>query len=172
VIVLLGDAVPLLDGSEYLDLIHGRVAGRPQAPDLPAVARTIRCVRDAVAEGLLVSAHDCAEGGIAVALAESCLHSGMGAHAALGAADRPDAALFGEAVGRVVASVGAGRLAEVKDFARRLAVPVQVLGTTGGDRLVIGRGDTPAAAPAAGAPWIDVPVAALAEAWDCNEGVS
>jgi phosphoribosylformylglycinamidine synthase len=169
---LLGDAVPVLDGSEYLDVIHGRVAGRLREPDLPAVARTLRCVREAVAAGLLASAHDCAEGGMAVALAESCVHSGMGARVAAGASNRPDTALFGEAIGRVVASVKSARMSELKDFARRFGVTVRVLGTAGGNRLVIGHGDAVGASTEAGAPWIDVPVAALAEAWDGNGEVS
>jgi phosphoribosylformylglycinamidine synthase len=171
-IVLFGDAVPVLDGSEYLDVIHHRIAGRLPEPDLPAVARTIRCVGGAVAGGLVASAHDCAEGGIAVALAESCLASGMGARVALSGAGRPDATLFGEAMGRVLASVREDRVAELLDFARRLGVPVQVIGTVGGDRLLVQAGEVPSAASSAGRRWLDVPVKTLAQAWGADGEVS
>jgi phosphoribosylformylglycinamidine synthase subunit PurL len=159
VIVLLGDAAPALDGSEYLDVIHGRVAGRPRTPDLAAAAQTIRCVRDAVAGGLLASAHDCAEGGLAVALAECCIAARMGARVALSAADRADVVLFGEAAGRVVGSVVPGRVDDLRDAARRLGVSAQIIGTAGGDRLVVEAG---------GASWLDVPVTALAHAWSAE----
>jgi phosphoribosylformylglycinamidine synthase len=172
-IVLFGDGVPVLDGSEYLDVIHGRVAGRLLEPDLPAVARTIRCVGGAVAGGLLVSAHDCAEGGIAVALAECCVAARLGARVALRPADRPDAALFGEAIGRIVASVREDRVAELFDFARRLCVPVRVIGTVGGDRLVVqGAEVAGATAPGGGGPWLDVAVKALGRAWGADGEVS
>lgn len=172
-VVLIGGGVPALDGSEYLDAIHGRVAGRLAEPDLPAVARTIRYVREAVAAGLLASAHDCAEGGLAVALAECCVvasqdasaraaaPAGPGARVTLRGAGRPDVALFGEAIGRVVGSVPAGRMPDLLNLARRLEVPVQVIGRVAGDRLVVTADGSPA-----GRPLLDVSVAALARAWD------
>ncbi|HLW47523.1 MAG TPA: phosphoribosylformylglycinamidine synthase subunit PurL [bacterium] len=173
VIVLFGDGTPALDGSEYLELIHGRVAGRLPTPDLPAVARTIRCVRDAVAEGLVVSAHDCAEGGIAVALAECCMPSRIGARVALPAAGRHDAVLFGEAIGRVVVSVRPDGITKLLEFARRFDVPVQVIGTVGGGRLVVGAADVSGASTSPdAAPWLDVPVGILAQAWDADGEVS
>ena len=171
-IVLLGGGEPALDGSEYLEAIHGRVAGRLREPDLPAVARTIRCVRDAVAGGLLTSAHDCAEGGLAVALAECCAAAahdgtdrgapaaGPGARVAVRGGGRADVALFGEAIGRVVGSVHATRMPDLLTLARHFDVPVEVIGTVGGDRLVVADG-----APN-GRPLLDVPVAALVRAWD------
>jgi phosphoribosylformylglycinamidine synthase subunit PurL len=161
VIVLLGEGIPALDGSEYLEAVHGRVAGRLREPDLLAVARTIRCVREAVAEGLLASAHDCAEGGLAVALAECSAAARLGARVAVRGAGRADAALFGEAIGRVVGSVRAGRLPALLNLARRLSVPVQVIGTVGGDRLVVAADDAPE-----GRPWLDVSVTTLLQAWD------
>jgi phosphoribosylformylglycinamidine synthase subunit PurL len=175
VIVLAGEGVPALDGSEYLDVIHGMVAGRLREPDLPAVARTIRCVRNAVRDGLIISAHDCAEGGIAVALAECCVPSRMGARVALRGAERLDAALFGECIGRVLTSVRPDRLNDFLDFARRLVVPVQVLGTVGGDRLMVAVGEATgagASGSAAGGAALDVSVTALAQAWDADGEVS
>jgi phosphoribosylformylglycinamidine synthase II len=173
VVVLIGEGIPALDGSEYLEAVHGRVAGRLREPDLLAVARTIRCVRKAVAGDLLMSAHDCAEGGLAVALAECCGApgrnagalradaAGLGARISLRRAGRPDAALFGEAIGRIVASVRPERIPDLLNLARRLDVPVQVIGTVGGDRLIIAPDGAPEQAP-----WLDVAVAALGRAWD------
>ena len=161
VIVVLGEGIPALDGSEYLEAVHGRIAGRLREPDLLAVARTIQCVREAVAEGFLASAHDCAEGGLAVALAECSAAARLGARVAVRGAGRADAALFGETIGRVVGSVRAARVPDLLNLARRLAVPVQVIGTVGGDRLVVAADDAPA-----GRPWLDVPVTALLQAWD------
>jgi phosphoribosylformylglycinamidine synthase subunit PurL len=174
VIVLLGDTAPALDGSDYLEVIHGRVAGRLREPDLSVVARTIRCVREAVAEGRLRSAHDCAEGGIAVALAECCMPAHIGARISLGGAGgAADEALFGEGIGRVVASVRPARLNELLDFARQAGVPTQILGTAGGDRLVVSgtaAGGAGPARPPEDMPWLDVSVAALAQAWDLADG--
>jgi len=161
VIVLVGEGIPVLDGSEYLEAIHGRVAGRLREPDLLAVARAIRCVREAVAEGLLASAHDCAEGGLAVALAECCVPARLGARVAVRGADRADVALFGEAIGRTIGSVRASRMPDLLNLARRLAVPVQVIGTAGGDRLVVAADGAPDPRP-----WLDVPVKTLVQAWD------
>jgi phosphoribosylformylglycinamidine synthase len=176
-IVLFGDARPALDGSEYLAVIHGLVAGRLPEPDVAAAGRTIGCVRAAVAEGVLVSAHDCAEGGLAVALAECCVRSGMGARVTLPGADRPDVALFGEAIGRIVVSVRPDRLAHVIEFARRAGASMQVIGTVGGDRLVVAPDHADdetegARGPAGDGAWLDVPVTTLAQAWNATAGAA
>ncbi len=133
-----------LAGSEYLASHHGRVAGRPVI-DLDIEARVQRLVLDANERGLLTSAHDLADGGLAVALAECCLAGdvGLDARAAdLGA--RVDAALFGEAQSRFIVGVPD---AEARDALAALAaesgVPVTVLGPAGGDRLQLGPVDAP-----------------------------
>jgi phosphoribosylformylglycinamidine synthase II len=162
VVVLLGDPEARLDGSEYLSVVHGVAGGRLRLPDLPAAVAVIRCTAAAVARGLAGSAHDCADGGIAVALAECCATGGRGARVGLPAAPgaRSDALLFGEAIGRVVAAVPPSRLADLMRLAARFRVPAHVLGVTGGDRLVIG-----ADGEAARGPWIDADVETLARAW-------
>ncbi len=140
VIVLLGDAAPLLDGSEYVAALHGVTAGRMPEPALSAVARLVRCTREAITDGVLASAHDCAEGGIAVALAECCVAGSRGCEVALPAHGdaRLDVILFGEAIGRIIASLAPAGLPTLVHIARRLSVPHQVIGTVGGDRLRIG----------------------------------
>ena len=142
-VLLLGAALAqpaaALAGSEYLASHHGRVAGSP-AIDLDLEKRVQRLVLDANEQGLLTAAHDLADGGLAVALAECCLAGNVGLDA--GAADlgeRVDAALFGEAQSRFVVGV---RDAEACDALAALAaesgVPVTVLGPAGGDRLWLG----------------------------------
>jgi len=138
-VVLLGAGLEqpasTLGGSEYLEAEHGRVAGMP-AIDLPLEKRLQQLVLRAHAEGLLLSAHDCAEGGLAVALAESCILGGCGFEGPAELPGRLDAALFGEAQSRVVVAIPAdtyrqgGGLARLRDLGAELGVPVTPLGRT------------------------------------------
>ena len=105
-----------LGGSEYLSLLHGRDEGTPPRVDLDGEKKVCATVRAAIAGGLLQSAHDCAEGGLAVALAESCLAGNVGAEVRFAitdfggdGVDQPwSAVLFGEATARIVVSVRPG----------------------------------------------------------------
>ena len=162
VVILLGGGVPQLDGSEYLATLHGAAAGRIRQPDLAAAAALIQCVAEAGAQQLVSSAHDCADGGIAVALAECCIIGGRGARCALSAerGQRADVLLFGEGVGRILVSLPASTLSALLRLAARFGVPAQVLGSVGGDRLVIGTDGG-----VAHGPWIDASVEELARAW-------
>ncbi len=131
-----------LAGSEYQSRTLGRVAG-PVALDLAREARVQRLVLDAHGAGLLTAAHDCADGGLAVAVAECCLAAGAGVDAAevvLGA--RLDAALFGEAQSRFVVAVADAASAErLRALAAEAGVPATVLGRLGGDRIRLGPAD-------------------------------
>jgi phosphoribosylformylglycinamidine synthase len=108
-IVLLGEPTASLGASEYLARIHDRVAGAPPAVDLDDERRLIEALLEAIRGGVVRSAHDCSDGGLAVALAECCM---MDRNAERGATidlthwrELPDRALlFGEAQGRVVVS--------------------------------------------------------------------
>ena len=84
-------AADALAGSEYLEVVHGIVAGRPSI-DIDAEAALQRACRRLAADGVIGSAHDCAEGGLAVALAESCIAGGLGASCGAYHADGTDAA--------------------------------------------------------------------------------
>jgi phosphoribosylformylglycinamidine synthase len=144
---LLGAAIAqapaTLAGSEYLEAEHGLVAGLPVV-DLEAERRLQRLVLDLNAEGLLLSAHDCAEGGLAVTVAESAILGDMGFEGAPDLGRRLDAALFGEAQGRIVVSIvpdefrQGGGVARLRDRARELGVPVTRLGRTGGTTFRLG----------------------------------
>ncbi len=147
-----GSAAASLAGSEFLELFHGRVVGQP-AIDLDLEKRVQDVCRNAIAQGLLSSAHDCSDGGLAVTLAECCIGGGVGMDVTAELLGRWDAALFGEGQSRIVVSVRPSLLGSVEELARRMAVPCLLLGSVGGDRLL--------------APGIlDSPVAGLREVWD------
>ena len=122
-----------LAGSEFLATHHGLVAGLP-AIDLDLEARVQRLVLDANARGLLSAAHDCADGGLAVALAECCLAGGVGLDARdaeLG--PRLDSALFGEAQSRfIVAAPDAAARVALKALAAAAGVEATTLGVASG----------------------------------------
>jgi phosphoribosylformylglycinamidine synthase len=124
-----------LAGSEYLRQFHGLVAGSVRI-DLALEARVQDVLIQAADESLLRSAHDCSHGGLAVALAEACLQSGVGfVSEGVDVLDRRDAALFGEAASRVVVSVDASRAGDLQALCDRVGVPYLRLGRTGGDGL-------------------------------------
>ena len=125
-----------LAGSEFLATRHALVAGRPQL-DLDHEVRVQRLVLEANERGLLSAAHDCADGGLAVALAECCLAGDVGLDGrdcALGA--RLDAALFGEAQSRFVVAVPSAEARDALEaLAAAAAVPATALGVATGTRL-------------------------------------
>ena len=154
-VYLLGDQTTdpgALAGSEYLAFVHGRVEGRPRI-DLDLEARVQGLCLAAVEAGRLSSAHDCADGGLAVTLAESCIIGGVGFHGDWPLGGHVEAALFGEAASRIVVSVAQGDEAWLEQAAGSADVPLLRLGTVGGDLVVIGGAAR-------------VPLAVLSEAWN------
>jgi phosphoribosylformylglycinamidine synthase len=162
-----GDAVFLLGPpeqrasvGEYLALSLGLAAAPPPDLDLRVEAAVQRAVRDLIRAGLLVSAHDCSEGGLLVALAESCIVGGIGFAgdpAAFGvliaaAEGRADLAAFGEGQSRIVVSCAAERREVLWARAEAAGVSILELGTVGGSGLQWGSR-------------LEVGVAALTEAW-------
>jgi phosphoribosylformylglycinamidine (FGAM) synthase-like enzyme len=132
-IAILGPFAPSLAASELAKL-HGEPLpdGLPEI-DIEAVHAAQLVVRQAVREGALASAHDIAEGGLAVALAECCLGGGMGAQIELPSGEEePMRELFGEASGGFVVS---GELDDLEWLPREVAV--RVVGMVGGDALTI-----------------------------------
>ncbi len=152
-----------LAGSEYLQGMRGLIAGQPFI-DLDLERRVQEICREAVKQGIALSAHDCSDGGLAVAVAESCILGGVGFRfqATLDALPRWDAALFGEKQSRIIVSVARDKARLLEDLARTNDSPVSLLGYTGGDVFRLDRRDEDGA-PAAGA--VALPVAALADAW-------
>jgi len=138
-VVLLGadridERASTLAGSEYLDLIHGLVAGRPEI-DLDLEVRLQKACVELVGKGLITSAHDCSDGGLAIAIAECCIAGGMGFEGDFSHSARWDAALFGEAQSRIVVSVPQDKFDSVRAVCLALQVPQMTLGRTEGDSL-------------------------------------
>ena len=95
-----------LAGSSYLQVVHGCLTGRPPLPDLELERSVQAFLRQAIAAGLVASAHDLSDGGLAVALAEACIASGFGAHLEVpSGVARLDRLLFAEGGARVLVSV-------------------------------------------------------------------
>ena len=115
-------------------------------------------VRAAIGAGLATAAHDCAEGGIAVALAEACVtgRRAVGCEATLPAGARADLTLFGEGPSRIVVTVDGGRAREFEALMAESAIPWRWIGTTGGERLRLKVG---------GETLVDVAVDHLEHAW-------
>jgi phosphoribosylformylglycinamidine synthase subunit PurL len=137
-IVLLGSSAGHLGGSSYWNVVRDFDGGVPPPVDLQAEARLQRLLAAAAAASLLRSAHDCSDGGFAVALAEACL-GGPYAATTLGArvelanpAGCPtEALLYGEDAGRVIVSCEVGRVAELLALAAEHGVPAEPIGEVG-----------------------------------------
>jgi phosphoribosylformylglycinamidine synthase len=155
-IILLGRSREEIGGSEYLAVVHHQVRGSLPWIDLDIERRLIRAVLAAAREGLLRSAHDVAEGGLAVALAECCISNesgaGVGAQVEIEGGLRTDALLFGESKARMVVTLRRRHLTRLREIARRNDVPFAVIGEVRGQRLQIG--DT-----------IDLRVSVIRERW-------
>jgi len=150
-VVLLGDNSGELGGSEYLATMHQTVAGRPPALDLQREAALQTLIVTLIRDGLVESAHDCSEGGLAITLAECTFDTGWAAGAGAEAgglgvtAEVPvladhgafstNAALFGESASRIVISVASRHVAAVMAAAKAAGVPARQIGRVGGRRI-------------------------------------
>jgi phosphoribosylformylglycinamidine synthase len=156
-VYLLGETGDDIGGSEYLRTIHGRIAGRPPKLDLDAERRLHALLAEGASRGVLLSAHDPSDGGLAVALAECCFageEPGRGGTFDLPGALAADRLLFSESPSRaVVTTRDELRIAEL---ARRHGVRWARLGAVGGERLVL---------RAAGRTLVDAGVPELHHAW-------
>jgi phosphoribosylformylglycinamidine synthase II len=135
-VLLIGSSHNDLGGSEYLKVEHGLVAGRPPSLDLAREKSVNRLILTAAQSGYLHSAHDCAEGGMLVALAECCLLGGIGVKCPALRPEPPlrlDAAFFGESVSRYIISVPSRAMPELQSLARRHNVELSLLGLAGGN---------------------------------------
>jgi phosphoribosylformylglycinamidine synthase len=138
-ILLLGDTRPELGGSALWEIVHGFIGGTPPVVDLAAERRLIEFLVAGAERGVFHSAHDCAQGGLGVALAEIAMgapyqESGFGLdvdltthHAPLTARDF----LFSESHGRAVVTTAPERAAAAVALAQELGVPVRRIGTVG-----------------------------------------
>jgi phosphoribosylformylglycinamidine synthase len=134
-VVLLGTTSPEFGGSAWAEVVHQHLGGRPPAVDLEAERKLAALTAAASEAGLLASAHDVSDGGLAVALAEACIQGGRGCAVTL--PGDPFTGLFSESAGRAVVSVTPGREPEFAALAESRGVPAAVLGVTGGDTLAV-----------------------------------
>ena len=107
VIYLLGNSNFTLGASEYLAAVHGKVAGKPAVVDFSLEKSVQAACRHGIRQGWVNSAHDIAEGGLAVALAEACIGNNLGAKIAISVSEseRLDEVLFGEAASQIIVSI-------------------------------------------------------------------
>jgi phosphoribosylformylglycinamidine synthase II len=134
-IVLLGRTEAEFGGSAWAYVRHGHLGGRPPAPGLDAERRLAGLLAAAAAAGLLSAAHDLSDGGLAVALAESCLRGAVGCLVRL--AGDPFTALFSESAGRAIVAVRPGAEASFDALRDEHDVPGVTIGAVGGGDLAV-----------------------------------
>jgi phosphoribosylformylglycinamidine synthase subunit PurL len=155
VVVLLGDTKEELGGSEYLKVVHNHVAGCPPTLSYAKELAVQKTCFKAIQKDWIHSAHDCSEGGLAVALAESGMTGPgeiLGAEIHLTDPLRPDALLFGESASRIVISLSEKCLPELKKVAKLNKCPMKVIGRVVPQKLVINE-------------WIDIELESLRAHW-------
>jgi phosphoribosylformylglycinamidine synthase len=162
-IVLLGETRHDLGGSEYLKVTQRVVAGTPPEVDLQAEKALQRLIVAGVRDELIRSAHDCSEGGLAIALAECAFGTGgVGLTVNIPAVAAPDSwastsTLFSESASRVIISVARDELGSLLARAKTFGVPAREIGQTGSDRISVSIN---------GRRVIDMPVGEAEGIWD------
>jgi len=154
-IVLIGENREEIGGSEYLKVFHALEKGLPPQIDLSAEKSVQDACRESIQAGILSSAHDCADGGLAVTLAECCITGKRGAKVEINHRIRNDALLFGETQSRIVVSLPVKNLDSFKEIAHKYEAPIQILGKVEGNSLKIGN-------------LIDIEVEQLKKAWESD----
>jgi len=144
-VMLLGETRDELGGSEYLKVVHGAIRGVPPALDLTREAALHRVLIEGASAGVIRSAHDCAEGGFAITLAECCIGTGLGAQVDVPAVTSAVGSnnfagittLFSESASRVVVSVAPSAEAQFSELAARHNVPSRRIGVVRGTRVQV-----------------------------------
>ena len=130
-IVVLGETKPEFGGSEWADM-HVLRDGRPPTVDLDEAHTLNTLIAALVLDGLATTVHDCADGGLAVALSEMAIAGGTGFEVSIGGA----VGCFSESTSRVVLGVDPARVVDVLGRAAAVGIAAEEIGTVGGDRLV------------------------------------
>lgn len=162
-IFLIGENLPELGGSEYLNVHFGLEKGKPPVLNLELEKKVQKFVLEEIQSGIIKSAHDCSEGGLAVALAECCISGGIGAEITMVRRFRGDALLFGESQSRIIISVNRDKGVELVKKLVDAGVPYTQLGSVGGDSLVmnvVNPGCT-----GCGGNLVNLPVTKMEETW-------
>jgi phosphoribosylformylglycinamidine synthase len=135
-ICVLGETFAELGGSEFAEVVLGVISGRPPALDLERERALLDLLHEAANDDLLASAHDCGDGGLAVALAEQAVLGGHGFIVSVPGDLPPHVSLFSESASRAVVAVAPERVEELADLAAARGVPFAAVGETGGPRVV------------------------------------
>ncbi|OGL41742.1 MAG: phosphoribosylformylglycinamidine synthase II [Candidatus Schekmanbacteria bacterium GWA2_38_9] len=139
-ILLLGDNREELGGTEYLKIVHKMVKGFPPRCDLEAEKNIQNACMSGIEKGFIKSAHDCSDGGIAIALAESCItdpEKSLGASVSLEDEIRLDSLLFGETQGRIVVSLEQRNLDKFTEISKQFGIKPKIIGRVGGKNFNI-----------------------------------
>jgi phosphoribosylformylglycinamidine synthase subunit PurL len=150
-VLLLGTTRDEFGGSAWAHTVHNHLGGHPPTPDLDSERKLATLLASASAAGVLSSAHDLSDGGLAIALAESCIRGHRGCRVSL--MGDPFTDLFSESAARAIVSVLPGREPEFEALCAKNEVPWTALGTTGGDALAVEG-------------LFDVPIAELRSVWE------
>jgi len=134
-ILLLGRTAPEFGGSAWAHVLHAHLGGRPPRVDFDAERALARVLVDAAASGAACAAHDLSDGGLAVALAESCLRGGLGCRVRL--PGDTFTYLFSESAGRAIVAVRPGAEAEFAEICAGHGVPAVAIGAVGGPRVEV-----------------------------------
>ena len=137
VVILLGETRNELGGSEYLYRIYGIERGAVPVLNFGLEKKLQSFILAAIEKGLLKSAHDVSEGGLAVALAECCMEKELGVKVQLESRLRADAVLFSESQSRFIVSCDPESLAELQQIMDKQEIPYEILGKVTGEELVI-----------------------------------
>jgi len=153
-IVLIGENKEEIGGSEYLKVFHNIEKGLPPQIDLNLEKSVEDACRESIQVGIISSAHDCSDGGLAVTLAECCITGKKGAKVEINNSKiRDDALLFGETQSRIVVSLPEKNLDSLKEIAHKYEAPIQILGKVEKNNLKIEN-------------LIDIEVEQLKKAWE------
>ncbi len=155
-IFLIGENLEELGGSEYLEIVHKLICGKPPALDFKKEKRIQTFCRKVIKKGVIASAHDCSLGGIAVALAESCLKSGLGAEVELDCHIRSDCCLFGETQSRIIVSIAPSNIDLFVEMTQNENIPFQRIGMVKGKYLKINH-------------WVNLSLDELVQSWRCKK---
>ncbi|MGQ0679966.1 MAG: AIR synthase-related protein [Actinomycetota bacterium] len=136
-IVLLGETRDEMGASEYQRTIDGKLEGPLPELDLVKESATGWVIREMISRGQILSAQDCAEGGIWVALAELCIHGHIGAEVTPEPGLDPTHWLFSESASRIVVGLAKADVPEIKSLAANLGTSVVGLGYVKGKSLIV-----------------------------------
>jgi len=139
-VYLIGENKEELGASEYIHTIYGKNMGPVPEIDLQFEKQVQDTVRGAIKSGIIKSAHDCADGGLAVTLAECCItnkEETIGAQIHIDDDLRADCLLFGETQSRIIVSVDKNNGEKLVELCVKNNIPISAIGKVGGDRLTI-----------------------------------